>query len=135
MRDFSNDHRALAINSATVKAWTLQQLVDGCRRHSITAIAPWRDLVQAVGIAQAGQIIRAAGLTVTSLCRAGLFPAADEPAGLPGRRACYKVEPHSRQTLFEIEQIGGVYPAKDGFADRIDGFISVERHLRSGAGC
>jgi sugar phosphate isomerase/epimerase len=85
MRDFSNDHSALAINSATVKAWSLQQLVDGCARANISGIAPWRDLVQAVGISQAGKIVRDAGITVTGLCRAGLFPAADED----GRRAAF----------------------------------------------
>ena len=85
MRDFSNDHSALAINGATVKSWSLQQLVDGCARASIGGIAPWRDIVQAVGISRAGQIIRDAGIAVTGLCRAGLFPAADEA----GRRAAF----------------------------------------------
>jgi sugar phosphate isomerase/epimerase len=83
MRDFSNDTRPLAINSATVKAWSLQQLVDGCARAGITAVAPWRDIVQAAGLAQAGKIIRNAGLVATGLCRGGLFPAPDEA----GRRA------------------------------------------------
>jgi sugar phosphate isomerase/epimerase len=83
MRDFSSNTRPLAINSATVKAWSLQQLVDGCARAGITAIAPWRDIVQAVGNAQAGKIIRDAGIVATGLCRGGLFPAADEA----GRRA------------------------------------------------
>jgi sugar phosphate isomerase/epimerase len=83
MRDFSNDHSALAINSATVKSLDLQGLIDACARAGITAIAPWRDQIQAVGIAQAGRMIRDAGLTVTSLVRAGLFTAPDEA----GRRA------------------------------------------------
>ncbi|HVG50177.1 MAG TPA: sugar phosphate isomerase/epimerase [Xanthobacteraceae bacterium] len=83
MRDFTNDHSALAINSATVKAWSLQQLVDGCARAGITGIAPWRDIVQAAGIAQAGRIVRDSGIVVSGLCRAGLFPAADDA----GRRA------------------------------------------------
>ena len=69
MRDFSNDHSALAINSATVKSLNLQQLVDGCARAGITTIAPWRDLIQAVGIPKAGKIIRDAGLKVgTAWC-------------------------------------------------------------------
>lgn len=83
MRDFSNDTRQLAINSATVKSWSLKELVDGCARAGITAIAPWRDIVQAVGNAQAGKIIRDAGIVATGLCRGGLFPASDEA----GRRA------------------------------------------------
>jgi sugar phosphate isomerase/epimerase len=99
MRDFSNDHSALAINSATVKSLNLQQLVDGCARAGITAIAPWRDLVQAVGIPQAGKMIRDAGLKVTSLVRAGLFTAADDA----GRRAAID---DNRRALDEAVGIG-----------------------------
>ena len=83
MRDLSHDTKLLAVNSATVKAWTLPQLVEGCQRAGITAIAPWRDIVQAVGIDKAGKLIRDASLDVSCLCRGGMFPAADEA----GRRA------------------------------------------------
>ena len=83
MRDLSNDRKLLAVNSATVKAWSLEQLVDGCARAGISAIAPWRDIVQGCGIAKAGKLIRDAGLAVSCLCRGGMFPAADET----GRRA------------------------------------------------
>jgi sugar phosphate isomerase/epimerase len=99
MRDFSSDHSALAINSATVKTLNLQQLVDGCARAGITAIAPWRDLIQAVGIPQAGKMIRDAGLTVTSLVRGGLFTAADEA----GRKAAIE---DNRRALDEAAGIG-----------------------------
>jgi sugar phosphate isomerase/epimerase len=83
MRDLANDSKLLAINSATVKAWSLAQLVEGCQRAGIPAIAPWRDIVQAAGIENAGKMIRNAGLEVSCLCRGGMFPAADEA----GRRA------------------------------------------------
>ena len=78
MRDLSNDRALLAINSATVKAWTLEQLVEGCARAGISAIAPWRDIVQAHGVERAGALIRANGIDVSCLCRGGMFPAADE---------------------------------------------------------
>ncbi len=77
MRDLSNDSRLLAINSATVKTWTLEQLVDGCARAGISAIAPWRDIVQAAGLQKAGKLIRDAQIDVSCLCRGGMFPAAD----------------------------------------------------------
>jgi sugar phosphate isomerase/epimerase len=83
MRDLTNDAGLLAINSATVKAWSLQQLVEGCQRAGIRAIAPWRDIVQAAGVENAGRMIRNAGLDVSCLCRGGMFPATDEA----GRRA------------------------------------------------
>jgi sugar phosphate isomerase/epimerase len=77
MRDLSGDSKWLAINSATVKPWSLPQLVDGCARAGIPAIAPWRDIVQAQGIEKAGRTIRDAGIVVSCLCRGGMFPAAD----------------------------------------------------------
>ena len=99
MRDLSNDRSLLAINSATVKPWTLEQLVEGCVRAGITAIAPWRDIVQAAGVEKAGNMIRAAGLTVSCYCRAGLFPAADEA----GRRAALD---DNRRAVDEAAAIG-----------------------------
>src|SRR6202023_3455739 len=67
----------------TVEAWSLEQLIEGCARAGISAISPWRDIVQACGAERAGNLIRAHGMTVTGLCRGGMFPAADEA----GRRA------------------------------------------------
>jgi len=83
MRDFSGDRRWLAINTATLKSWSLEQVIAGCSRAGITAIAPWRDIVQQCGVQRAGKLIRESGLTVTCLCRGGMFTAADEA----GRRA------------------------------------------------
>ena len=83
MRDLSNDSKLLAINSATVKAWSLPQLVEGCARAGISAIAPWRDIVQAAGIEKSGKLIRDAKIDVSCLCRGGMFPAADDA----GRKA------------------------------------------------
>jgi sugar phosphate isomerase/epimerase len=78
MRDLAGSLRWLSLNTATVREqWDLRQAVEGCARHGIPGISPWRDGVQALGPAQAGALIRDHGLTVTGLCRAGLFPAAD----------------------------------------------------------
>jgi sugar phosphate isomerase/epimerase len=99
MRDLSNDTRLLAVNSATVKAWSLEQLVEGCQRAGILAIAPWRDIIQAVGIDKAGRLIRSAGLDVSCLCRGGMFPAADDA----GRRAALE---DNRRAVDEAAGIG-----------------------------
>jgi sugar phosphate isomerase/epimerase len=99
MRDLSADRALLAINSATVKSWTLEQLVEGCARAGISAIAPWRDIVQAAGVERAGRLVRARALTVTCLCRAGLFPAADEG----GRRAALD---DNRRAVDEAAAVG-----------------------------
>jgi len=83
MRDLSHDKALLAINSATVKSLSLEQCVDAIARAGIGGIAPWRDIVQACGIARAGKLIRDAGLVVSCLCRGGMLTAADAA----GRRA------------------------------------------------
>ncbi len=82
MRDLSNDTSLMSLNAATVRQkWTLEQIIDGCERHGIGGIAPWRDQVEACGLEKAASLIRDAGLSVSGLCRGGMFPAADQ-AGL-----------------------------------------------------
>ena len=69
--------QGLSINLATVRAqWDMRQAVEGCLRHGIGAIAPWRDQVHAIGLDQAARLVRDGGLRVTGLCRGGMFPAA-----------------------------------------------------------
>jgi len=81
MRDLSSDTALLSLNTATVQAqWTLAQCIEGCARHGIGGIAPWRDKLAECGGARAALLIRDAGLRVTGLCRGGMFPAAT-PAG------------------------------------------------------
>ena len=66
--------RRLSLNTATVsKQWTLAECVEGCVRHGIGGIAPWRDRLQEAGIEAGARMIRDAGLTVTGLCRGGWF--------------------------------------------------------------
>jgi sugar phosphate isomerase/epimerase len=68
----------LSLNTATVKVqWSLAQAIDGCARHGIRGIAPWRDKLAEMGVQQAASAIRANGLTVTGLCRGGFFTAKD----------------------------------------------------------
>lgn len=64
----------LSLNTATVREqWTLAQCIEGCQRHGIGGIAPWRDKLHAMGINAAAKAIRSAGLTVSGLCRGGWF--------------------------------------------------------------
>ena len=76
MRDFSQDHRWLSLNTATVrKQGNLVEIIEGCARHGIRAIDPWRDQVASIGLARAGQAIRDAGLELSGYCRGGMFTA------------------------------------------------------------
>lgn len=78
MRDFSNDTKTISLNAATVrKKWKLDQIIDGCVRHGIGGIAPWRDQVADLGLDETAKRIEDAGLLVSGLCRGGMFPAVD----------------------------------------------------------
>ncbi|MGB5080707.1 MAG: sugar phosphate isomerase/epimerase family protein [Burkholderiales bacterium] len=72
------DPDLLSLNGATVREkWSLRQMIEGCARAHIRGIAPWRDRLAEMGVKEAAKAIRDNGLTVTGLCRGGLFPAAD----------------------------------------------------------
>ncbi len=71
--------RVLSINLATTRGtWGFAEAVDGCLKHGITAISPWRDQVQAIGLSEAARIVETNGLRVTGHCRGGMFPAETE---------------------------------------------------------
>src|SRR5262249_29052976 len=99
MRDLSHDRVLLSINSMTVKAWSLEQLIEGCTRAGLSAISPWRDIVQACGAERAGKLIRAHGMPVPGFGRGGMFPAADAS----GRRAALD---DNRRAVDEAAAIG-----------------------------
>jgi sugar phosphate isomerase/epimerase len=71
----------LSINLATTRMqWDMRQAAEACLGHGITAIAPWRDQVQKIGLDEAARIVRDNGFQVTGLCRGGMFPAGDPEA-------------------------------------------------------
>ena len=68
----------LSLNTATVrKQWNLAQIIDGCARHGIRGISPWRDQLASMGLKEAARAIRSHALKVTGLCRGGFFTAND----------------------------------------------------------
>ncbi len=64
----------LSLNTATVREqWSLAQCIDGCARHGIGGISPWRDKLQEMGATNAAKAIRDAGIGVSGLCRGGWY--------------------------------------------------------------
>ena len=62
MRDLSAGPGLLSLNTATVKQqWNLAQAIEGCARHGIRGISPWRDKVAEMGLKKASAAIRAHG--------------------------------------------------------------------------
>lgn len=75
------DPEFLSLNTATVREkWNLRRIVEGCARHRIRGISPWRDKITEMGAKEAAKVIRGNGLAVTGLCLEGMFPGADRRA-------------------------------------------------------
>jgi sugar phosphate isomerase/epimerase len=86
MRDFSQNHDWLSINTATVRKQLgaevgLDLIIDQCATRGIRAISPWRDQVAVVGLDKVAKQLKAHGIGLSGYCRGGFFPAADT-AGL-----------------------------------------------------
>ncbi len=82
MRDFSQDHRWLSINTATVRKqrgqdWPLLDILDACAARGIRAVSPWRDQVAAAGLQATAQRLKAHGLELSGYCRGGMFSYTD----------------------------------------------------------
>ena len=90
----------MSLNTVTVKEkWGLAEAIEGCARHGILGISPWRDVLGAMGVEKAARQMRDAGLTVTGLCRGGMFPASDQA----GRDAAIE---DNRRAIAEAHAIG-----------------------------
>ncbi len=69
----------VSLNTATVRRqWSLRDCIEGCVRHGIRGISPWRDKLAECGVREAARMLSESGLMVTGLCRGGMFPAADD---------------------------------------------------------
>ncbi len=82
MRDFSQGHRWLSINTATVRKqrsadWPLLEILDACAARGIRAVAPWRDQVAAAGLDATARAIKSHGLELSGYCRGGMFTYTD----------------------------------------------------------
>jgi len=100
MRELEAHPELLSLNAATVRAqWGHAELVEGCKRHGISAIATWRDKVAETGVEKAAKLVRDAGLKVSGHCRGGMFPAADAA----GRRTALE---DNRRAVDEAAALG-----------------------------
>lgn len=96
----------LSLNTITTKSWTLPQVIEACARHGIPGIAPWRDVLQAAGVEAAAKQIRDAGLTVTGLCRGGMFT---QPGAIEDNRRAI-AEAHAIGARCLVMVCGGLAP-------------------------
>jgi sugar phosphate isomerase/epimerase len=111
------DPALLSLNTATVRAqWTLAEIIDGCVRHGIRKISPWRDQVEKDGLKATAVRLRETGLTLTGYCRGGMFPAPDAAgraaARDDNRRAVDEALALGAPTLVLV--VGGLPKGSDG---------------------
>ena len=86
MRDFSNDHSALALNTATLghnldghgAGWPPERVIDACAERGLAGIVFWRREI-GTRAAEIGARVRAAGMQVTGLCRTPYLVGSEVP--------------------------------------------------------
>ena len=90
----------LSINQATTRPqWSLAEAIEGYAAAGIDGIGIWRDKLAELGTAEAARMLRDHGMTVSGLCRGGMFPAADAA----GRRRAID---ENRRAVDEAAAIG-----------------------------
>jgi sugar phosphate isomerase/epimerase len=89
----------LSLNQATTRNWATAEVIRGCAETGIPGIGLWRDAVAETGAARTARLARAAGLTVTSLCRGGFLTAAE-----PAARAAALAD--NRRAIEEADSVG-----------------------------
>ena len=67
------DKSRLSLNTATVNQWSLEECINGCVRHGIAAIDPWRDGLHNLGADVAREMLIDNDIKVSALCRGGMF--------------------------------------------------------------
>ncbi|WP_184825471.1 sugar phosphate isomerase/epimerase family protein [Streptomyces griseomycini] len=83
----------------TVRQLSLPDLVAACRDLGVPGVGLWREPVQAYGVEEAAELVRDAGLAVTTLCRGGFLTAVD-----PGERAAALAD--NRRAVDEAATLG-----------------------------
>ncbi|MFJ3762573.1 sugar phosphate isomerase/epimerase family protein [Streptomyces sp. NPDC090080] len=83
----------------TVRQLSLPELAAACVELGVPGVGLWREPVRAYGLDATAELVRDAGLTVTTLCRGGFLTAVD-----PGERAAALAD--NRRAVEEAATLG-----------------------------
>ncbi len=109
------DLSRLSFNTVTLRdQWSLKQCIEGCARHGIPGISPWRDKLAEYGLDRAVRHIKDAGLRVSGLCRGGMFTADPAVASDDNRRAVDEAHALGADCLVMV--VGGLAPGSNDLA-------------------
>jgi sugar phosphate isomerase/epimerase len=94
VRDFTHDHSALALNTATLghnhdgagAGWSTERVIDACAERGIGGIVFWRREIGNRAI-EIGNRVREAGMAVAGLCRTPYLVGREAPKQLDEARA------------------------------------------------
>ncbi|MFI1537694.1 sugar phosphate isomerase/epimerase family protein [Streptomyces anandii] len=75
-----SDLARFSINQMTVRQLSLPELTSACVELGVPGVGLWREPVQEYGVEAAAELVRDAGLRVTTLCRGGFLTATDPDA-------------------------------------------------------
>ncbi|MDP9633937.1 UNVERIFIED_ORG: sugar phosphate isomerase/epimerase [Ensifer adhaerens] len=128
MRDFANDHRALALNTASLghnlegygAGWSAERIIDACAERGLGAVVFWRREIGSQAF-QIGERVRAAGMTVAGLCRTPFLvgsQAGDARAVIDDFKASIDMAAALRANVLTIV-VGGVEPGTKGVEDSL----------------
>ena len=126
MRDFTTDHSALALNTATLghnlpgagAGWAPERVIDACAARGYGGIVFWR---RELGLraAEIGARVRAAGMTVAGLCRTPYLVGSEAPAGDGDLRASIDMAAELGAPVLTIVT-GGTDPGTRGLQASVD---------------
>lgn len=93
------DLSRLCIHTITTKPWNIEQAAGRYAAAGVKGITVWRDALEGRDIRATGNMLRAEGLSIVSLCRGGFFPSAD-----PAKRKTAIDD--NKKAIEEADQLG-----------------------------
>lgn len=128
MRDFSSDHSALTLNTASLghnleghgAGWEPGRVIDACAARGFGSIVFWRREIGSRAV-EVGELARKAGLSVAGLCRTPFLvgsDAIDGTAVLDEAKAAIDMAAALEAAVLTIV-VGGVHPDSKGTADSL----------------
>jgi sugar phosphate isomerase/epimerase len=123
VRDFTNDHSALALNTASLghnldgagAGWSPERVIDACAARGYGGIVFWRREIGTRAI-EIGNRVRAAGMQVAGLCRTPYLVGRDAPPMDDEARASIDMAAALDATVLTIVT-GGTDPGMKGLAE------------------
>lgn len=120
MRDFTNDHSALALNTASLghnldgagAGWSPERLIEACAARGYGGIVFWRREIGSRAV-EIGNLVRASGMQVVGLCRTPYLVGSEVPSGGADLRASIEMAADLGAPVLTIVT-GGTEPGTKG---------------------